>query len=101
MATRLYFYEGAPDVTPDSWASSWHYQSAYGTDTCRLSLVGMAGGDGSVSVYGEVTNNATATAQFGAAVRAVSLPLAAQTISGTVKGQVWCRESASVSSPGV
>lgn len=89
MATRLYFPStGSAGVAPAAWASGWNYQN--GT-VSTFPLLRSAGS--SVATSLSLTNDATATARFGSRARWVSDPLAAQSISGTIKGQIRCSEN--------
>jgi hypothetical protein len=89
MATRFYLTSSeTPEITPGSWGSGWTYvngtSNTYRTYTNRLN-----------SAFTTLThsNDSTGTATFGARARWVSGPLRAQTISGTLKGQIICAEN--------
>jgi len=86
VATRLYFNVKSAPVAPSSWSAGWNTTS--GTFNYAL-------GDRDVAAGGvDIANGGTGTtSQYRALGRFVSAPLAAQTISGTVKGQVNARET--------
>ena len=89
MSTRFYLQNGTiPDVTPLSWDASWNYQSAGGTWTYKA--VTTAGT--TAITYVDHANDATATARFGSTLRFVTDPLAAQSLSGNISGQMQCAE---------
>lgn len=89
MATRVYFNSnvaGTPAVTPSSWSAGWNKTSGTAVDAAVIL------GSGVLS-QGDSSNAASGTSgHFTAIRRFVSPPLAAQTISGTVKGQVRTNE---------
>lgn len=90
MATRLYLqgqqaYRSSAE--PNSWSTGWNKTN---TNVPMLALpleqlAGDAGGSASIAAVGT-------SGQFTAVGRHISPPLAAQTISGTLKGVVSCNQ---------
>lgn len=90
MATRVYFAIDTAPATPSSWSAGWNKT----TGTVSGKLVLSAGGSATNQGISQ-TNAASGTSgHFTAAWRAISAPLAAQTISGNVKGQLFGSEAA-------
>ncbi|MDI6854391.1 MAG: hypothetical protein QME75_12400 [Deltaproteobacteria bacterium] len=92
MATRLYFHGSGPGdkyippVSP-AYAAEWERTSAAARRYLSRLKRNSVNGEASGSEYEAGPANDTLLRQF------VSDPLTAQTISGTVKGQLRCRES--------
>src|SRR5262245_28385732 len=87
MATRVYTESsGTPGVTPSSWIFT--NQS---TPVSVPATLTQNSGAAMTSKAGTVTNTQTRTVAVG---RSILGPLAAQTISGTVKGQMRGQEGA-------
>lgn len=86
MAKRFYFpSSGVPDISPAADAA-WAVAptTRFNAVTTKIS-----------SATSDQTNNSTGAAPENVCcVQYISAGLAAQTISGTVKGQAWCREGA-------
>lgn len=92
MATRLYFSkETAAGVTPSGWSAGWNKTTGVGTDR-EISTRKQIDTSGLESI----TNAGVGTSgQFTALFRCVSPPMQAQTLSGSLKGQMLCSEAAS------
>gem|GEM_PF-1203328 len=92
MATRLYFHGSGPDnqyippVSP-AYATEWERTSEAARRYCSKVRRWTIDLEASGAEYEAGPANDTLIRQF------VSDPLSAQTISGTVKGQLRCRES--------
>lgn len=87
MVTRLYFENGGDVIVTPTATTGWTFQPVSTfplTKTKRSSAMGTQ-----TRAAGAGTNG-----QFGMAVRFVSTPLKAQTISGTIKGQMRVKQSA-------
>lgn len=103
MATRFYFagtgtLAGAlhSAIIPTSWSAGWNATPPVTSDTAASSGIAetsLAGWAAITAVSGGPNGNGV-SGNFTAAWRFVSAPLAAQTISGNVKGQFRCSETA-------
>jgi len=90
MATRFYFANGtgyAADVTPSSWSAGWNKTSGVAADR---KLLGHKFAVEAEAFFANV--NTGFSGDFTAVRRYISGPLAAQTISGTIKGQFKCAQ---------
>jgi hypothetical protein len=86
VTTRFYFRDATPAVTPSSWSAGWNKTSATLYSLITNKILGTGGAT--------LSNTASGTSgHFTGIYRAVSLPLLAQTISGTIKGQFQCSET--------
>lgn len=92
MGTRFYFnQDAAAPVTPSSWSAGWNKTTGQDTITTPRSL---SLGKIPSSFTGNGNTGTGVSGQFVAVTRFVSLGLTqAQTIGGTVKGQIACRET--------
>jgi hypothetical protein len=86
MATRLYPTNDAAAVTPASWVAAWDVD---GTTTVACQSTMLASGGFSPAPR----SGSGVSGQKSAAVRYVSPAINAQTIEGTFKGVVNCRET--------
>ena len=94
MATRLYFQTSGPTpgLTPSSWSTGWNKTT--GTTAAQY-LAGHSNAAPFDFSYVNTTNAASGTSgHFTAIRRFIYGPLQAQTISGTLKGQMKGREVA-------
>jgi hypothetical protein len=89
MATRIYLPStGAAAVSP-TYDAAWEKSSEANRLTCVTNKI-------SSSFANKTSSENVTTSPYDVLTRQyVSKPLAAQTISGTVKGQIKCQESAS------
>lgn len=76
-------------VTPSAWSGGWNKTSGASTFGIALGKFSNAGGQSYQNTASGTSGHFTACGRF------VSPPLKAQTISGTVKGQFLCSETAS------
>lgn len=89
MATRFFLEStGTPALLPTAWGAGWDYQN--GTVDTWNATTAVATTTLTNLTH---TNDATGTARFGSRARFVSLPLAAQTIDGTLTGQLQASEN--------
>lgn len=89
MATRLYGVRDTITVTPSSWSAGWN-KTTGAVDSRLSAFVGSdQPGRGTNAIAASGTSG-----HFTAVHREISPPLAAQTISGTFKGQRRCNEAA-------
>lgn len=88
MATRFYFEGSGTErfpVTPSSWSSGWN------TTTGQTRLLSHSTRKRSGNAT-PVVNGNSVSGNFQSVWRGVSHPLKAQTISGTIKGQIRCSQ---------
>ena len=92
MATRFYFTNGLVnrDVAPTDWATAWDFD---GAASLRQAFLHPPAGPMTASTVVS-TNGGGTNPSFTGVRRYMGPPLAAQTISGSIKGQFACNEAA-------
>ncbi len=86
MATRFYLpNSGAAGVTPSSWSAGWNDTSQESPGTYPLATTPT---DTALATTADIETQSGAGANYIAVGRWVSEPLAAQTISGTIRGVI-------------